>query len=52
MVCKKVQRGKSAGEIADILEEDPERILDICAVLEKFSPDYDCDKIYEELHKL
>lgn len=51
LVCKKIQKGKNAEEIAEILEEETAVISRIYDVAVKFSPEYDCDKIYEELHK-
>ena len=51
LVCRKLQKGIKAETIADILEEEPEEIERICNVAEKFAPDYDCDCIYEELHR-
>lgn len=51
LVCKKIRKGKNAEEIAEILEEETAVISRIYDVAVKFSPEYDCDKIYEELHK-
>ena len=51
LVCRKLQKGINVETIADILEEEPEEIGHICNVAEKFAPDYDCDRIYEELHR-
>lgn len=50
-VCKKIRKGKDAEEIADILEEETEVISRIYDTPKKFAPDYDCDRIYEDLHK-
>jgi len=51
LVCRKLKKGMKAEAIADILEEEPEEIRRICSVAEKFAPDYNCDSIYEELHR-
>lgn len=51
LVCKKMQKGNNAREIADILEEETAVISRIYDMAKKFSPDYDRDRIYEELHK-
>ena len=35
--------------IADEVEEEVENIKPICAIAEKYAPNYDVDAIYEEL---
>ena len=49
LVCKKLQKGLSVEEIADMLEEDENYIQKICGVAEKYAPEYDLEKIMEEL---
>lgn len=51
LVCKKLQKGMALEMIAEILEEDLKEITRICKAAEKYSPDYDCDSIYEKLHQ-
>lgn len=51
MVCKKLQKGKSAEEIAADLEEELSGIEAICEVAKALAPDYDADAIYRLLHK-
>lgn len=50
-VCKKIQKKNSVSEIADMLEEEKEVIREIYDISIKFAPDYDAEKILEELHK-
>lgn len=47
--CKKLEKGKSPEQIADELEEDPERISRICRIAEKYAPAYDMEAICQEL---
>lgn len=49
-ICRKLQKGKTIDVIADELEEEPERIGQICEVARHFAPEYDVEKIYDELH--
>ena len=48
-VCKKLAKGKSIEQIADELEQERERISEICHVAEKYAPAYDQDAIFQEL---
>ena len=48
-VCKKLAKGKSEEQIADELEQELERISEICHVAKKYAPAYDQDAIYLEL---
>ena len=48
-VCKKMSKNLSIPEIADMLEEDEGTIQKIYDVAVKYAPDYDVDKIAEEL---
>lgn len=50
-VCKKLAKGKSIEQIADELEQERERISEICHVAEKYAPAYDQDAICQELIK-
>lgn len=49
LVCKKIVKGLSVSEIADMLEEDEETIQRISDAAEEFAPDFDVDKIMEKL---
>lgn len=45
LVCKKMEKGNSVEEIADMLEEEPEVIQNICNIAARYAPDYDVEKI-------
>ena len=47
LVCRKLRKGCSAGEIADALEEDIREIERICRAAQMFAPEYDEQKVYE-----
>ena len=49
LVVKLKNKGKTVDEIADILEEPVEKIQKICEISENYAPDYDAQKIYQEL---
>lgn len=49
MICKKLAKGKSPQTIAIELDEDPTYIRCICDTALHFAPDYDSQKIYEEM---
>ena len=49
LIVKKVKKGMNLEEIADILEKPSEEIQDIYEVVMKNAPEYDVDKIVEEL---
>ena len=49
MVCKKLDKGKIPAIIAQELEESEETVQKICDVAEEFSPEYDCEKIYNKM---
>ena len=51
MVCKKLTKGKDVSQIATDLDEDESHIQEICNIAQKFAPDYDAEKIFEELSK-
>ena len=48
-VCKKMQKGLTVPEIADMLEEPEETIRRICEIAEKYAPEYDIENILKEL---
>ena len=50
LVIKKYQKGYSAEETADILEEPASLIKQIYDVIGKHSSDYNVETIYKELH--
>ena len=49
-ICKKLKNGKSIDVIAREVEEELDDIRPICAVAEKYAPNYDVEAIYNELH--
>lgn len=49
IICKMFRKNRSVAEIADLLEEDEREIQKICDIAVKYAPDYDADKILEEL---
>ncbi|MCD7806659.1 MAG: Rpn family recombination-promoting nuclease/putative transposase [Lachnospiraceae bacterium] len=49
LCCRKLIKGKSVEEIADALECDISQIRTIVNVAQKYAPDYDVDRILEEL---
>lgn len=50
-ICRKLVKGKDIETIADELEEEPAQIEEICRIAKMYAPDYDVDKIYEQLQK-
>ncbi|MDO5425182.1 MAG: Rpn family recombination-promoting nuclease/putative transposase [Eubacteriales bacterium] len=46
-ICKKMQKGKTPEQIADILEEELGTILPLYEAAEKCAPEYDLDEIYD-----
>ena len=50
MVCRKLQKHKTPETIADELEEELAVVERICEVAKLFAPEYDIEKIYEQLH--
>ena len=50
-IVKKVKKGLDLEEIADILEKPSEEIRDIYEVVMKNAPDYDIDKIIQDLNR-
>jgi len=49
LVCKKLTKGYSVAEIADMLEEEENTIQKICEAAEKSAPDYDEEEILKVL---
>ena len=49
MVCRKFSKGLSPEQIADHLETDIEQIVKICNVASSYAPDYDTERIVNEL---
>ena len=49
LVCKKLQKGLTVAEIADMLEEPEEKIQEICEIAEKYAPEYNIESILKEL---
>ena len=49
LVIKKHQKGYTAEDTADMLEEPVSRIRQIYDVIEKSLPDYDAETIYKQL---
>ena len=49
LICKKLKKGMSVAQIADAVEEDEARVQVIVDVAQKYAPDYDVDKIVQEL---
>ena len=50
-ICKKLRRGKDVEQIADEVEEDITRVQTICDIAERFSPEYDPDKVFAAVEK-
>ena len=48
LCCRKLHRGKTAEQIAEELEEDPDTIDRIVSAAERFAPDYDAEKVFRE----
>ena len=51
LVIKKMKKGKSVEEIADMLEETPEKIQNIYELARNMEPDYDVEKICGQLSR-
>lgn len=49
---KKLQKGISAADIADTLEEDFSVIQSICNIAEKYAPEYEVKKICNEVENM
>ena len=49
LICKKLKKGMSVAQIADAVEEDEARVQTITDVAQKYAPDYDVEKIVQEL---
>ena len=51
VIIKKVNKNQSLEQIADALEEDPERLRSIYEAVVSAAPDYDVDMIWHQLKK-
>ena len=51
IVCKRLTKGYTIEEIADMLEEDEATIQKIVDIAQKYAPKYDIEKILKELRK-
>lgn len=49
LVIKKVRKGQSLEQIADTLEKTEDQLKEIYNAVVKAAPDYDAEKIWEEL---
>lgn len=49
LICKKIRKGKDIATIADEVEMTVEQVEPIYTAAMKFAPDYNVDKIYEEI---
>ena len=49
LITKKVQKGQSMEQIAEILEKDPKEIADIYRAVVSSAPRYDVDEICKDL---
>lgn len=52
LICKKMAKGYSVSDIADMLEEDEAIVKNIVDIAMKYKPDYDAYKIYSDLCEL
>lgn len=51
LICRKLQKGQSSEAIAEALEEELIYIEEICRIARSHAPEYNTEKIYEELMK-
>nr|WP_185911957.1 hypothetical protein [Clostridium sp. Marseille-P7770] len=49
LVIKKVRKGQSLEQIADALEKPEDQLKEVYDAVVKAAPDYDVEKIWEEL---
>ena len=49
LICKKLLKGKDARIIADEIEEPVDKVTRICEIASKYLPNYDVNKIMDEL---
>lgn len=52
IVCKKLKKGYSPNEIAEFLEEDITVINQICEIAQKYAPEYEEKKVFQEMEHL
>ncbi len=48
-ICRKLQKGKEAVQIAEELEEELSSVERICEVAKQYAPEYECEAIYRRL---
>ena len=51
LICKKLEKGYTVEDMAEILEEDESTIRTIAEIAQKYAPEYDTAKILKELWK-
>lgn len=51
LVCKKLAKGCSVPEIAEMLEEDEAKIRKICDVAAPYAPDYEQEAVWQAYQK-
>lgn len=49
LICKKVKKNKTLGEVAEDLEEEISAIEPLYRAAEKFAPEYDPDEVFEQV---
>lgn len=49
LICKKVKKNKTLGEVAEDLEEEISTIEPLYRAAEKFAPEYDPDEVFEQV---
>lgn len=49
LVCKKLRKNKTPAQIADELEEELSVIQEVCEVARNYAPEYEEEKIYQEI---
>ena len=49
LICKKISKGYTVEQIADIFEEDPVFIKKVCEIAEQYRPDYNVAEICSKL---
>lgn len=52
IICRNLQKGRTAEEIADFLGKDLAGVQEICRIAETSAPEYDMEKIYRELKSI
>ena len=52
LICKKLRKGKTAAEIAEILEEDENKIKALSDIASKYAPEYDEDSVINDFKQM